>query len=313
MRTRAGLAVLAVFVLALVACAKAPDLPANDAASYEVLTGSNGQDFLREISSEDWNDGGRAAAQGLSWIAQEANSTDGPTARRAAEAAHAIAVFLAGDKGELLRLSSGWFGLQHRSLGELNPELVRGYASALTPFQGALIGDVESERGFEIIGNGADVSAARDVFAVIDTDTQAADQFKEAAYQRIKGYLHSYAEAVVRGERDRLVDLQHAAELAGVVEGGQRDSGNEAIETTTAQFWINWAGYEIAAAHGARPGTDGIPTEFFDRDGLLKSPDDVTNNDLPRYATAVANFSANHGQGDLGADFRRWYEDAAGK
>jgi len=312
--TKAVTLTVMLFVVAtLGGCAQAPDLPVDDAASYQQLTSENGQELLRRISFHDWNDEGRAAAEKFSWIARDAKSTDENVAKRAGEAAHAIASFIAANKDGLMRLSSGWFGLQHKSLGELNPDLVRGYATALTPFQGALVGDVKSVPGFAIIGDGVDVSSARNVFAVIDTDTQAGTEFRDAAYQRVKDYLHSYAEAASAGTRDGLVDLQHAAELAGVVDGGQRASGNEAIKSETAQHWINRAGFEIAAAQGARLGDPDIPSEFFKSDGQLKSPDDVTNNDLPRYATAMANFTARHGQPGLRGDFRHWYEDAAGK
>jgi hypothetical protein len=297
----------------LAACGRAPDLPPDDAATYQMLTGGDGQQFLRQISSHDWDDGGKAAAARLSWIAQDARSADEAAAQRAGEAAHAIAWFLADSKNELLRLSAGWFGLKHRPLGELNPELVGGYASALTPFQGALVGDVKSVRGFTIIGDGADVSSARSVFAVIDTNTQASNEFNDAAYQRVRDYLHTYAQAVANRKADELVALRHAAELAGVVDGGQRQSGNGATKARTAQYWINWAGYEVAAAMGARPGGPDIPGQYFTPDGRLKSPDQVSTNDLPMFANALDIFIFNHGLQGLGSDLRRWYEDAAGK
>ena len=297
----------------LAACGHTPDLPVDDAAAYQFLTGSNGQEFLRQISSHEWDDGGKAAAERLSWIARDANSADPGTAQRAGEAAHAIATFLAQNKDELARLSTGWFGLQHRSVGELNPELVRGYASVLTPFQGALVGDVKSVRGFTIIGDGIDLSSARKIFAVIDTSTQAANEFNAAAYQRVRDYLHTYAESVTDRHSDGLVALEFAAGLAGVVEGGQRESGNAAVHMRTAQNAINWAGYEIAAAMGARPGGQDIPNQYFTSDGRLKSPDEVSVNDLPQFSTALGNFSSRHGLPGLAADFRNSYNAAAGK
>jgi hypothetical protein len=131
--------------------------------------------------------------------------------------------------------------LQHRPVGQLNPDLVQGYALALAPFQGALVGDVKSVRGFRIIGDGLDLSSARRVFAVIDTNTQAGDGFKDTAYQRVHDYLRTYGHAVASRNADGLVALRAAADLAGMVAGGQRESSNGAIETQTAQHWINWA------------------------------------------------------------------------
>jgi hypothetical protein len=291
-------------------------MPADDSATYQLLTGPSGQEYLRQISSHDWDDKGAAAAATLSWIARDAQSADATAAQRAGEAAHAIATFLADNKDELLQLSAGWFGLQHRAVGQLNPALVKGYASALIPFQGAIVGDVKPMRGFEIIGDGIDLSSARNVFAVIDTNTEAGktfNEFNEAAHQRVRGYLRTYAAAAVSKDVGNLVDLQHAADLAGVLAGGQRMSGNSAIDTRRAQYWINWAGYELAAAMGARPGGPDIPDQYFTPDGRLKAPDQVSANDLDGFVTALDIFTFNHGFPGLGSDFQRWYDDAAGK
>jgi hypothetical protein len=309
----AVMAVTLVLAIGLAACGHAPDLPNDDASTYQLITGSGGREFLLQISNHDWDDGGAAAAARLSWIGHDAQSADATTAQRAGEAAHAIATFLAQNADELSRVPSGWFGLQHHAVGELNPELVRGYASLLVPFQGALVGDVKSVRGFTILGDGVDLSPTRKVVAVIDTNTQAGNEFKDAAYQRVQGYLRTYAGAVVNRNTDELVALRHAADLAGVVAGGQHESGNGSIEPETAQHWINWAGYEVAAAMGAGPGDPDIPVQYFASDGRLTSPDQVSANDLRTFATALENFTFNHGFPGLGSDFQRWYHDAAGK
>lgn len=299
--------------LSLVGCGHAPVLPADDSATYELLTGPGGQKYLWQISSHDWDDKGTAAAARLSWISRDAQSADMAAAQRAGKAAHALTTFLADNKDKLFRLSTGWLGLQHRDVGQLNPALVKGYASTLIPFQGAIVGDVRSMRGFEIVGDGIDLSAARNVVAVIDTNTEAGNTFNDAAQQRVRAYLHAYAAAAVSKNTDNLVDLQHAAGLAGVLAGGQRISGNSAVETRTAQYWINWAGYELAAALGARLGEPDIPDQYFTADGRLKAPDQVSKNDLDGLATALENFTFRHGFQTLGSDFQRWYDDAVGK
>lgn len=311
-RARAAvLALTVVLAVTLAACGRTPDLPADESAAYQMLTGGNGQEFLRQISSHDWDDGGEAAAAQLSWIARDALSSDEASAQRAGEAAHAIATFLAENEDELSRLPAGWFGLKHRPLGELNPALVRGYAAALIPYQGAIVGDGNSVHGFTIVGDG--VSSARSIFAVIDAYTEAGNEFRDAAYQRVHYYLKTYAQAVADRRNEELVALRYAAELAGVVEGGQRESGNGAMEGQTAQYWINWAGYEVAAAMGARPGDPDLSDQYFTAGGRLESPDEVSANDLDSFATALQIFTFNHGLPSLGSDFDGWYDDAAGK
>lgn len=310
--TVAALTATLVLAFSLAACGHAPALPADDSATYQLLTGPSGQEYLRQISSHDWDDKGAAAAAALSWIARDAQAADATAAQHAIEAAHAIATFLGDNRDDLFRLSTGWFGLQHRTIGQLNPALVQGYASVLIPFQGAIIGDVKPMRGFKIIGDGLDLSPARNVFAVIDTNMEAGNTFNEAAHQRVRGYLRAYAAAAVSKDVSNLVDLQHAADLAGVFAGGQRMSGNSAIDTRTAQYWINWAGYELAAAMGARPGGPDIPDQYFTSDGRLKAPDQVPANDLDGFVTALDIFTFNHGFPALGSDFQRWYDHAAG-
>jgi hypothetical protein len=279
-------------------CGRAPELPADDTATYQKLTGDNGQEFLRQISSYDWEDGGQSAATRLSWIAQDAHSPDESAAQHAGEAAHAIATFLAEDRD-----------------ANRDPGLVRAYASALTPFQGALVGDVTGVRGFTPIGDptGGDVSSARKIVAAIDSNTDAGRDFNDAGDERVRDYLHTYAQAIASGKTDGTVALRYAADLAGVLEGGQRASGNDAIETRTAQSQINWAGYEFAAAMGARPGGPDIPDRFFTSEGRLKSPDEVSKNELRGFSTAVLNFAFSHGASTLATDFNDWYDAAAGK
>lgn len=63
---------------------------------------------------------------------------------------------------------------------------------------------------------------------------------------------------------------------------------------------------------GARPSGSDIPDQYFTPDGNLKSPDEVSRNDLPRFANALNIFTFNHGLPGLGSDLQRWYEDAAG-
>jgi hypothetical protein len=285
-------------VLLVAGCDRAPELPPDDPATYQKLTGDDGQAFLRQISSYDWDDGGQSAAARFSWIAKDALSANEAAAQRAGEAAHAIATFLAEDRNE-----------------DRDPRLVRAYASALTPFQGALVGDVTGVRGFTPIGDptGGDLSSARQIVAAIDSNTDAGSDFNDAGDQRVRDYLHTYAQAIAGGKTDGTVALRYAADLAGVLAGGQRESGNSAIQPKTAQHWINWAGYELAAAMGARPGGPDIPDRFFTSEGQLKSPDDVSKDELRGFSTAVLNFAFSHGAPTLATDFNDWYDAAAGK
>ncbi|OBG88453.1 hypothetical protein A5699_17165 [Mycobacterium sp. E802] len=128
----------------------------------------------------------------------------------------------------------------------------------------------------------------------------------------MRNYLQEYGQSVSNREADGLVSLQFAAALAGVVEGGQRESGNTAIKTLTPQHFVNFARYEIAKSMGAQPGKQGIPAQFFTPEGDLKSPDSLSQSDLSEFSTALENFTFAQGLSNLGIDFRRWYEVGAG-
>ncbi len=276
------------------------------------LSGSNGLQFLQQVSAHAWPDGGSAAADRFAWISKDAQSTDPATARHAGEAAHTIALFLSDPAYELANLPAGIFGLQHRSLGALNPSLVAAYAEALTHFQGALVGDGRGILGFEAIGDPLDLASARNIFSIIDTNTNAGTEFNNAAYQRVRHYLQEYGQAVANHNADGLVALQFAAALAGVVEGGQRDSANTTLEIRTAQHFVNLARFEVAKSMGVHPGAQGIPTRFFTTEGQLKSPDAISQSDLSEFSTALENFAFKNGMSNLGTDFRRWYDVGAG-
>lgn len=306
----AWLALLLLITASLSGCSRAPALTPNDGAMYEALTGTSGQEFLRRVSEHRWDDGGVYIAQRLMWIRESATSPDATAAMRAGQAAEAVATFLAESRGDLSKISTAWFGLEDRSVGQLNPELVRAYGAVLIPYQGAVVGDSYGVRGFDdrhVSGE------ARNVVAVLDTDSEAGNAFKDAAYERVHQYLRTYARAVNSSQTADLVTIRYAAELAGAVSGGQQLSGNGALEARRGKYWINWALYEIAAANGARPGDPDIPLRFFSADGRLLSPDQLANEDLEAFSTAAENYAFQHGAPTVGNDFDRWFDDAAGK
>lgn len=309
---------IALFVLMIglvTGCGRPPDVPSDDAAVSEALTSPRGQDFLRHVSEYEWDDGGRSVAERLNWIAATAASSNPAVAERAGRSASAIVEFLAAERDSLLDIPTGIFGLQRTSVGRMNPALVSAYASSLIPYQGALIGDSGGVTGFT---GGADspqgeLAAARDVVAVLNTNAEAGDAFRHASDERIKQYLRDWGRTVATSRLDGRTGLRHAAELAGVVGAGEplSDSGNAQLKT--AQYWINWAGYELALAKGVEEKGSDIPSRFFTPQGRLMSPDDVPDDDQDAFGTALENYAFHHGAPTFGAEFDGWYEDATGK
>lgn len=162
-----------------------------------LLTGTGGQDFLYEVSTFHWDDAGAQAGKLFEWIAAEATSPDPAVAARAGESAHALASFL-GNRGDgLLGIKSGVFGLTRSTVGALNPNLVRAYGTALTPYQGAMVCDTRTVNGFGGLAEPCEaaVSAAKPVFAALNTDPGTASAFADAAYARMDRYLESFVES----------------------------------------------------------------------------------------------------------------------
>lgn len=284
--------VSATLLLSVAACGTpAPSLPQGPAAMSAELSGGQGQAFLDQVSTYHWSDGGAAAANALAWIGSDAQSPNPETAARAGQAAHAIAAYLGKNGDRLLHLPTGWFGLQHRNIGQLNPALVRGYGAASVPYQAAMVGDVTGTAGFTPLPEHAgDFSAPRNVFAVIDTDTEAGKNFTAAAYGRVDNILRAFAEAVTpNGPAADSSRWMFAAYLAGVVEGGAVRSGNRDIHVRNAQESEDYAKYVIVSAMKPVPGQP-IPVKYFNANGALLAPEQISGGDLEAYSESLSTY-----------------------
>jgi hypothetical protein len=283
-----------VFCLALLfsaACASSdPTLPAPDdpIAVHDALLGPQGQDFLSNITTHDWPDDGARAGEIFAWIARDAASSDPATSTRAGEAAHALASFLSGHSSQLLDISTGWFGLDHTTAGNLNPKLVQAYSAALVPFQGALAcysGDV---RGFESLGKDCSSAlvSARSALVVLNTDRQAATAFADAAYKQLDTYFSRFASGVVDPSRRFDEGPVTAGRLLGLLQAASSQSG---IKVRPPLEEASQANFLLAKALLSSDPNSGIPAEYFSG-GTLMSPTEIS--------------------GKLGADAVAGYDDS---
>ncbi|MCT7661769.1 hypothetical protein [Mycobacterium deserti] len=221
---RRTLSLIAALAAVSTACsAPEPALPSTQDPDevHEFLTGPEATANLESISSYKWPDEGAKPASYFEWIAGDATSADPAVASRAGESAHALAVFL---------------GEKQSELDSISPKLVAAYGIALTPFQGALVGDDDSVRGFDELDTSNDFSVPRGVFAVIATNSEAGAQFVNHAYDRAQAVA---ADAAGEGCRDRAVAssvgpraVRTAAELSGLAASAdaELDSRRYAID-----------------------------------------------------------------------------------
>jgi hypothetical protein len=237
-------------------------------ADHDILTGADGQTLLKNMSVHHWADNGAAATTLTNWVHDGAGPNNSEMMQtRAGETAQAVANYL-GDNGKsLLDIQTHPGGLNpgHTTIGEQNPDLVRGYASALEPFQRAMVGDYDGTHGFHALENtSSDMSRTRDLFAAIDSDPTAAKTFNAQAYQNVLGFEKDFASATADGSindpaNPHRGDIRMAGTLAGLIDGGaDTESGYRAHHTqSSAEDAYNMKKSALGFMFGL--GTDKIP------------------------------------------------------
>jgi hypothetical protein len=185
--------------------------------------GDDGDDFLKDVNSYRWNDEGKAAAGLFSWTNE---SHTGAESTIAAETAEKYATYIGSHKDPLMHMPDGF---SQTTLGQANPELVRGYAHGLTPYM-ADIASLQSANTHDAFGYldpaNSERPNAKGLFSVLSTDQQAYTEFNGAADKLTLEESRQYAEDVKHGvpvDADdwRLLD---AAVLKGLVASGSADA-----------------------------------------------------------------------------------------
>lgn len=187
---------------------------------HDQLTGNHGddgQDFLHDITHHEWNDDGKAAGGLFEWTQ---NST-GPEGQIAAESAQVYADYLGTHSDELLAING------NHQIGDMNPELVKSFTHGLMPYQEELVTDqphvdTAFHRLDELSG---DMTKTKGLFAVLDSQHDAAVDWNKAAYHNALGMQESFA-AFAKDHPNlpagdvRVDDLQASARLLGAIDGG---------------------------------------------------------------------------------------------
>jgi hypothetical protein len=217
------------------------------------IDGIDSEKFMQGVTHRIWADGGEGAGDLFEWT----QSTHGPEATIAAETARTYAEYLGGPGGDLLDLPG------HHSIGEINPKLVQAFGHGLAPYQEAMIGDPAGDNGFTPLdGLGGDMPNTRNLFAVIDSDPEAAKHFNGQAYLQAAEYQQSFATAaasdpMIDGTDPRQDDLRKAGRLLGLVDAGadietRSHNVNEqqsAYDHAKASYDLKNAAYETIAAN----------------------------------------------------------------
>ncbi|MFI2837681.1 EspA/EspE family type VII secretion system effector [Mycolicibacterium sp. PDY-3] len=221
------------------------------------LMGRNGvdvNDFLHDINTTEWEDNGKAAGYLFSWTGEV--GPDGQPSQMATEAADVYAQYIGEHRPELMNIDG-------QTLGQLNPELAQRYAHGLVPFVDEMAG-VGNTQGFEIDTEDAREDGlmpnAKGVFAVLNTDENAAGVINEAAYQ--EAIKHETAFALNPHDPSAQSHMYAAATMRGLVDVGAHEAF-QAFQSNGYEAAVNetqWKknGFDAALA-GLSTGASTIP------------------------------------------------------
>ncbi|WP_167759382.1 EspA/EspE family type VII secretion system effector [Mycobacterium sp. PS03-16] len=261
----------------------------------DLVTGvEEGEAFLDNMNKHGWADDGSAARTLTDWIDDGSRMDGTGHDQMAGEAAHAVASYLGAHQEELANMGS-FTGI---GLGAVNPELVRGYAEALAPYQEAMIGDHrEPTPGFGLLeGEPKNYDTARNAFAVIHSDPEASRTFTEHAYQSILAYQQETADAAASGAPANGEATGNAGRMLGVLNSAatlaEVDPEFDMREAALGAVIDEVGGkFPIVGSLGADYIKESILAGSFDY--KVESHDFKSMNDMQTYAVAAGLYSQN--------------------
>ena len=180
--------------------------------------------FMRGSLTNDWSDGGKAVSDMFSWTGEATQAE----ATLAAETASAYGGWVGKLEDELMTMEG------NQTLGEMNPEAVRGLAYGLAPFIPDLAAMSEGTHPDFIpvdVDNDIDdgsMPVAKGIFSVLSTDPQASDHFNGAAAREIAqaqlGYANGFKDGLPASEINR--NLFDSMSVQGLMDSGIHSAMN---------------------------------------------------------------------------------------
>ncbi|MFN3006636.1 hypothetical protein [Mycolicibacterium wolinskyi] len=207
-------------------------------ALHEALLGADGHTpndkMIENLFTRQWGDDGAAASgllTGLAPVANPADLTD-PTqvaqATRAGEIMHAVDYWAGDNAPKLLNID----GTDGQSLGQVNPELAKGLAEANVPYIDDMLGNkLDKTLGFDPLDDlmNPEMPVTRDLFAVMDTNKEAAGILNAQAYLNGIQYEDNFEKSIIDGGSIDVADLHSAGTMRGVIDTAANIADNDAI------------------------------------------------------------------------------------
>jgi hypothetical protein len=257
----------------------------------------NSDDFLNDVMTTGWADDGKDAATLFSWTNEEAGSHPDI----ASAAAERYATFL-GSHPELMDIPSAVPGMTD-TLGQVNPELVKGMAHGLTPYM-ADIANVEggANDNFQPLDHGKDSqdrNLAKGVFTVLGSQVDAYREFYGAANEMALNKSYEWANKVggPEGVFPHDASMNGAASLKALMDHGTAEGlktiGMDNNEMTDLKRSVyNQAVDALSAAGGPYGKAIGVMGGALE-DSFFGNGSDISGDVVPMYADESARFATN--------------------
>jgi hypothetical protein len=206
-------------------------------AVHSELTGADGitpnTAFMEDLFTHQWADDGAAAGTLLNGAGAVPTDLTDPTqmeqAIRAGEIMRAVDLYVGGDNTPTLLDIPGTDG---QSVGQVNPELTQALAEANKPYIDDMLGNpLDNSQGFLPLDDmkNPEMPIMRDLFAVIDTNQDAATTLNSQAYLNGLQYQANFEQSIIEGGTVNTGDLQSAGTLRGVIDSAANIADNDAI------------------------------------------------------------------------------------
>ncbi|MCT7661230.1 hypothetical protein [Mycobacterium deserti] len=310
------LGILAACIIAVSACGTAPpELPPDSPpAMSQLLASDEADDVLNRLTTYAWDDDGAAAATRFTWIGADAHATEAGAASQANQAAAVLAEFLLTHHNNLTAIKSGFLGSSKVTAAQLNPLLIRSYATALAPYIKDLAGGQDAAFQAPRTQVSDDPSALRGLLSVLVADPEAGRLIAESVQSAAEMY-EDYAASAASDSDESVTDLRAAGSLLGAVAGAARQTGAE-IPVSTGGEALNDMAVRTASTllrSDPNPGEVGK----YVRGGKLMPPAEVerefSKNAMRTYFLDLQEYLSDRGFGDGLSAFNNAFRTSSGE
>ncbi|AYF78552.1 hypothetical protein D7D52_37355 [Nocardia yunnanensis] len=241
------------------------------------------QSHVANLLNHSWNGHDDGIAKVIETAGHDATSADPTVNRQSGEASWALANYVSTHSNELLHL-----GGTDQSIGMLDPKMTKALGSTLGAYIPDMVGTHEGTFGTHGFG-AIDQAHVKDIFAVIDSNKDAARDFNRAAYAsvtqmnqligsadanpyklgefagRIDGAAQAGAKLEVEG---RIADAKQQLEEQKLIFDSVKDLapfGGKHIPRLLGLSDAKWAGFTVSdfTELGTKMGTPGVKEWMF--------------------------------------------------